>query len=97
MASKVPSNVQWQDLVSKIKAKASISDILDLLYPVGSYFVTSDTEFDPADLWGGTWEVSGQEIAGKGAAWSAIGEIWDSAGAVWKLDEVIVVRWHRIA
>lgn len=97
MASKVPSNAQWQDLVSKIKAKASISDVLDLLYPVGSYFVTSDENFDPESLWGGTWEISGQETGGGGAVWSAIGEVWDSAGAVWELDGAIVVRWHRIA
>lgn len=96
MANKIPSNAQWTDLVNKIKAKVSASDILDLLYPVGSYFITSDEDFDPEILWGGTWELSGQEIGGRGAVWSAIGEVWDSAGAVWKVDGVIVNRWHRI-
>lgn len=26
------------------------------VYPVGSYYETSDSEFDPAEYWGGDWE-----------------------------------------
>lgn len=33
----------------------------DYIYPVGSYYETSDTNFDPAEAWGGKWElVSGR-------------------------------------
>ena len=31
------------------------SDFLDVFYPVGSYYETSDTSFDPNVSWGGTW------------------------------------------
>ena len=31
------------------------SGILDLFYPVGSYYETSDSTFDPNVTWGGTW------------------------------------------
>lgn len=30
--------------------------LLDLFYPVGSYYETSDTDFRPNKTWGGTWE-----------------------------------------
>ena len=29
--------------------------LLDVIYPVGSYYETSDTLFDPNTAWGGTW------------------------------------------
>lgn len=29
--------------------------LLDMFYPVGSYYETSDTSFDPNVTWGGTW------------------------------------------
>lgn len=95
--SKIPTNTQWTDLVGRIKSKLDVSDLLDYLYPVGSYFVTSDLSFNPASLWGGTWEISGQVITSGGEVWSAIGEVWDSTGGVWELDGVIVNRWHRTA
>lgn len=30
-------------------------EMLDLFYPVGSYFETTDTTFNPNTAWGGTW------------------------------------------
>lgn len=33
------------------------SGILDLFYPVGSYYETSDTSFNPNTAWGGTWSL----------------------------------------
>ena len=35
--------------------KLDKSSVLDLFYPVGSYYETSDTTFDPNVTWGGTW------------------------------------------
>ena len=29
--------------------------LIDVFYPVGSYYETSDTSFDPNSSWGGTW------------------------------------------
>lgn len=34
-------------------------DLLDKYYPVGSYYSTSNSTFDPNTVWGGTWNVSG--------------------------------------
>ena len=31
------------------------SEVLDMFYPVGSYYETSDTTFNPNTAWGGTW------------------------------------------
>ena len=31
------------------------SELLDIFYPIGSYYETSDSEFDPNTEWGGTW------------------------------------------
>lgn len=35
---------------------------MELSYPVGSYFETSDSEFDPNVEWGGTWTVKQSKI-----------------------------------
>lgn len=35
--------------------KLAISSIIDIFYPVGSYYETSDTAFNPNTAWGGTW------------------------------------------
>lgn len=41
-------------------------------YPVGAYFETSDTSFDPNNAWGGTWvlELEGQVHVSAGSNWS---------------------------
>lgn len=39
------------------KDKLAISGIIDVFYPVGSYYETSDTAFDPSTSWGGTWTL----------------------------------------
>lgn len=42
-----------------IKAKTALSENqsqLDFFYPVGSYYETSDSTFNPNARWGGTWE-----------------------------------------
>ena len=46
--------------------------LLDLFYPVGSYYETSDTTFDPNTAWGGTWhlEVAGQVHVSGGTDYS---------------------------
>lgn len=36
--------------------KLSKSQILDMFYPVGTIYQTTDSTFDPEDKWGGTWE-----------------------------------------
>ena len=34
------------------------TQLIDLIYPVGSYYETSDDNFDPNESWIGTWELS---------------------------------------
>lgn len=36
-------------------AKIDMASLIDVLYPVGCYFETSDIAFDPNVSWGGTW------------------------------------------
>lgn len=36
--------------------KTQLSGLIDLFYPVGSYYETSDITFYPSVEWGGTWE-----------------------------------------
>lgn len=42
--------------------KIDMASLIDVLYPVGCYFETSDTTFDPNVSWGGTWV---EDSAGK--------------------------------
>lgn len=35
--------------------KFSIDSLLDIFYPVGTYYETSDSNFNPNEEWGGTW------------------------------------------
>jgi len=41
--------------------KLSKEQVLDLFYPVGTIYQTTDSKFDPEVKWGGTWE----QISGK--------------------------------
>lgn len=40
-----------------VSSSAFTSAILDVFYPVGCYFETSDTTFNPNTSWGGTWAL----------------------------------------
>lgn len=42
--------------VNQIKTAIN-SGLLNLIYPVGCYFETSDDDFNPNTSWGGTWEL----------------------------------------
>lgn len=55
----------------------TVSDLLDVFYPVGSYYETSDTSFDPNVAWGGTWvqETSGQVHVSAGGSYSVSGAL----------------------
>lgn len=34
----------------------TLSQLWRVVYPIGSYYETSDNDFDPAESWGGDWE-----------------------------------------
>lgn len=66
----------------------SKDDILSVFYPVGSYYETSDTTFNPNTAWGGTWvlETAGQFHVSAGTGYAA-GSTGGSADAI--------VPYHR--
>ena len=37
--------------------KNVINNLINLIYPIGTYYETSDLKFDPNVIWGGTWEL----------------------------------------
>ena len=41
--------------IESLKVEKFMEDVFDLIYPVGSYYETSDTSFNPNTSWGGTW------------------------------------------
>lgn len=51
------------DNSEKETKKASISALLDLFYPVGSYYETSNAHFNPNKSWGGTWKLDNDGTA----------------------------------
>ncbi len=66
---------------SLITTKRAISALVDLFYPVGSYYETSDTLFDPNVSWGGTWaeDTSGKvTVAQDNGTFATVG---DTGGA----------------
>lgn len=50
-------------------------ELLDLFYPVGSYYETSDANFNPNTAWGGTWykEIQGQVHISAGSNYTVSG------------------------
>ena len=77
----------WQKIKAYIATHGGGSTVLDF-YPVGSYYETSDTAFDPNTAWGGTWvlETAGQFHVSAGTGYAA-GSTGGSADAI--------VPYHR--
>ena len=65
MAEKLVNKAGLEEFASKVKEKMVFVEnptsgqvsksLIDLFYPVGCYFETSDSSFDPNTAWGGTW------------------------------------------
>lgn len=72
--SPVATSGDYDDLNNKPTIPTATSDlandsgflnklgILNLFYPVGSYYETSDAGFDPNTAWGGTWELEAEGL-----------------------------------
>ena len=55
--------VAWDgtvDIASGAKYKIGGVSLADIFYPVGSYYETSDSSFDPNTAWGGTWVLEAE-------------------------------------
>lgn len=60
------------------KDKANlVRALFDFIHPVGSYYETSDTSFNPNNTWGGTWvlETAGQVHVSAGTGYSVSGAL----------------------
>lgn len=76
------SYVALPQLEAEIKLlKERLANMLDVFYPVGSYYETSDADFDPNYEWGGVWELetSGQVHVSAGTGYSIAGALDNSS------------------
>ena len=63
-----PTVPSWAKEANKPSYSASeISGLVDFFYPIGSYYETSDTSFDPNLSWGGTWVLEAEGLVHIGA------------------------------
>lgn len=75
--------VDWNGKVQCGDYSGNFKSIFDIFYPVGSYYETSDTTFDPNVAWGGTWslETPGKFHVSAGTGYTA-GSTGGSADAI---------------
>lgn len=69
--------------------------LVDIFYPPGSYYETSDSDFDPNIRWGGIWELemAGQVHVSAGTGY-AIGATGGEATHTLTVDEMPSHRHH---
>lgn len=68
-----------------------VAQMLDLIYPVGSYYETSDTSFDPNISWGGTWseDTAGKVLVAKDSGtFSTVGDTGGEETHTLTIDEI---------
>lgn len=72
--------------------------LFDFVYPVGSYYETSDTTFNPNVTWGGTWELEtqGQVHISSGANYSVSGALTNTTDGGSK-DAVVIYHTHKVS
>ena len=80
-----------------VDANSVMRALFDFVYPVGSYYETSDTAFDPNTTWGGTWilETEGQVHVSAGTNYTIGGALTNTTDGGSK-DAVVVSHTHRI-
>ena len=59
--------VDWSGRIKCGNYAGTLTSIFDLFYPVGSYYETSDTTFNPNTVWGGTWSLETEGLVHIGA------------------------------
>ena len=52
----------YEDYVPPGAVARALIDIFNLVYPIGSYYETTDTNFDPNVQFGGTWELEAEGL-----------------------------------
>lgn len=73
----------------------AILSLLDKFYPVGSYYETSDDDFDPNTAWGGTWERMNDGTALISQGWY-YNTTDPEAGRLAQPGEKVGERWHSL-
>lgn len=72
-------------------SETTLLSMVDYFYPVGSYYETSDSTFDPNVTWGGTWSLEAEGLVHIGAGSNyTVGDIGGSK------DAVVVSHTHDI-
>ncbi len=52
--------IDWLGRIKCGDYSGNFKTIFDIFYPIGSYYETSDANFNPNTNWGGTWELEAQ-------------------------------------
>lgn len=81
---------------AQFRDKANIMRALfDFMHPVGSYYETSDVDFDPNVTWGGTWvkDSAGRVTVAQDTTDTAFDTIGDTGGSK---DAVLVSHTHSV-
>ena len=80
LSTRTNSMLVAMDAYFKDKADI-IRALFDFIHPVGSYYETSDTTFDPNVTWGGTWilETAGQVHVSAGTGYAVSGALTNTS------------------
>lgn len=83
------------EVITRNDLKNIINSMLPIFYPVGSYYETSDTTFNPNTEWGGTWELetAGQVHVSSGTGYAVSGAESNTSDGGSK-DAVVVSHNH---
>lgn len=86
------SGSELEDFIDGLNVSGG-SAFLDMFYPVGSYYETSNASFDPNVTWGGTWvlETEGQVHVSAGANY----DVGDTGGEATHTLTVNEMPHHR--
>lgn len=89
-----------QRIFYKIKAYLDnqTSDIINTIYPVGCYFETTDTTFDPNTAWSGTtWELEAEGLVhvSSGSNYAVSGNAQDGGAKTINLEHSHTVNSHN--
>ena len=89
--------VNNNSVVSNGIANILPSALMNIFYPVGSYYETSDTTFNPNTAWGGTWELEteGQVHVSSGTGYSVSGALTNNSDGGNK-DAIVPYHNHSV-
>ena len=90
MVSAIQNNSQKIQAVSQ-----EVASIWNIIYPIGSYYETSDSKFNPNTAWGGVWErmTGGEVLIDSGySSENAAG----TASSTVDVNQVVGNKWHTL-